>query len=609
MDKINLRAYQRHIDRLIEEEQYAEAIAHCRHILETFPKHVGTYRLLGKAYLEAERYPQAIDLFRRVLAAVPDDFIAHAALSVAHEALDDDQTALWHMTRAFEVQPANPAIQEELRRLYEKAEGLAPPRLRLTRGALARMYVRNGLYAQAVGELRAALAKEPHRADLMALLAEALYRDGQMAEAANTAATLLRKLPYCYQANQILAEILEKEDRAEEAQKYRRRLAALDPYEAYRTPEMLSVAQVPDDAVMLEQLLWSPDMAEAAFGIEEPLQAEGVEDEALPTWFEEQPAAASEAPMESKAAAAESAPVAEAEPDETLAEAELPDWLQEIAPPEIAQQEEPAAAAPEATDEEAYDEDLAALLAAAGGEEGPPEASFEEPLPDWLAGAAAEVETPAAKAAETAEAPAEEEALPDWLAGAAAEAEAPEAAAEPAEAPAEEEALPDWLAGAAAEAQAAEAATEPAEAPASEEALSERLAGAVVETDAPAAEAGESAEAVEQPEALLSATTAAEPVAETTLPQASSPSSTTTEPLALARQALQAGDLQTALKHYTALIRRRRALDQIIPDLERAVARFPMDVDLFQALGDAYMRAGRLTEALDAYTKAEALLR
>jgi cytochrome c-type biogenesis protein CcmH/NrfG len=37
--------------------------------------------------------------------------------------------------------------------------------------------------------------------------------------------------------------------------------------------------------------------------------------------------------------------------------------------------------------------------------------------------------------------------------------------------------------------------------------------------------------------------------------------------------------------------------------------RYPVEVSLWQLLGDAYMRANRLQDALDAYTKAEELLR
>ena len=44
-------------------------------------------------------------------------------------------------------------------------------------------------------------------------------------------------------------------------------------------------------------------------------------------------------------------------------------------------------------------------------------------------------------------------------------------------------------------------------------------------------------------------------------------------------------------------------------DLRDALYRYPVEVPIWQALGDAYMRANRLQDALDAYTKAEELLR
>ena len=41
----------------------------------------------------------------------------------------------------------------------------------------------------------------------------------------------------------------------------------------------------------------------------------------------------------------------------------------------------------------------------------------------------------------------------------------------------------------------------------------------------------------------------------------------------------------------------------------QALYRYPVEVAILQALGDAYMRANRLQDALDSYTKAEELLR
>ena len=85
MAKVSLRIYNREIERLIEQGHTDEAIAHCRHILKTFPKHLETYRLLGKSYLEARRYGEAVDIFGRLLMAVPDDFVAHVGLSIIRD--------------------------------------------------------------------------------------------------------------------------------------------------------------------------------------------------------------------------------------------------------------------------------------------------------------------------------------------------------------------------------------------------------------------------------------------------------------------------------------------------------------------------------------------
>ena len=179
MAKISLRAYNREIEDLIEHGQRLdEAVAHCLHILRSYPKHLETYRLLGKAYLEAKRYDQAVDIFQRVLVAAPEDFVSHVGMSI----IADDQSklddAIWHMERAFEVQPSNAAIQAELQRLFGRRDGLEPPKIRLTRGALAHMYVQGELYTQAISEIRAVLGHDQNRTDMQVLLARAYARNG-----------------------------------------------------------------------------------------------------------------------------------------------------------------------------------------------------------------------------------------------------------------------------------------------------------------------------------------------------------------------------------------------------------------------------------------------
>ncbi|MGH2620121.1 MAG: tetratricopeptide repeat protein, partial [Anaerolineales bacterium] len=262
MPEVSLRAYTKQIDELIERERLEEAIAHCRHILHGYPKHLETYRHLGKAYLEAKRYGDAADIFQRVLSAAPDDFVSHIGMAIVREDEGNLDAAIWHMERAFETNPANPAIQQEMKRLIGKRDGLEPHKVRLTRGALARMYAHGELYPQAVAELRSALQEDPERPDLQVLLADIYWQTNQQSEATTLSNRILEKLPYCLVANRILAAGLQAGDRVEEAAVFHRRIAGLDPYAAFVESAMVDPAAVEPSAVMLERLEWQAGEAQ-----------------------------------------------------------------------------------------------------------------------------------------------------------------------------------------------------------------------------------------------------------------------------------------------------------------------------------------------------------
>ena len=85
MAKVSLRAYNREIEAMTDLGQLDEAIAHCQHILKIFPKHLETYRLLGKAFLEYKRYKDAVDIFSRVLVVEPNDFVANVGMSIIRD--------------------------------------------------------------------------------------------------------------------------------------------------------------------------------------------------------------------------------------------------------------------------------------------------------------------------------------------------------------------------------------------------------------------------------------------------------------------------------------------------------------------------------------------
>jgi tetratricopeptide (TPR) repeat protein len=260
MADIALRKYLEQIDSLVDQKQLDEAVAHCKNILSFYPKSLDTYRALGKALLEKSRHGDAADIFQRILSAVPDDFVAHVGMSIVREDEANLDAALWHMERAFESNPSNAAIQEELRRLYGRRDGVVPARARLTRGALARMYYRGGLYPQAEAELRAALGEDPARLDLQTVLAQTLFEAERRPEAADVCMHVLEMLPYSLEANRILAQILASQNRHDEARQYRQRLEALDPYEAHA--DGAGAQAVNPDAVRVPELVVAPDFGE-----------------------------------------------------------------------------------------------------------------------------------------------------------------------------------------------------------------------------------------------------------------------------------------------------------------------------------------------------------
>ncbi len=233
MGKISLRHYNEEIDVLIDEGNYKTAIEYSKHILTIYPKHADTYRLLGKAFLESERFTDAIDIFQRLLSCIPNDYIAHIGMSVIREDEANLDAAIFHMERAYEVQPTNQTLLKELKRLYGLRDGIEPSKLRLTTGALAKMYAHGDLYSQAIAELLTALVEDDKRPDLMILLAEMYYKSNQIDETIEVCKSILENLPYCFVANDLLARISIQENRETESLEYLSRLYEIDPYIKY----------------------------------------------------------------------------------------------------------------------------------------------------------------------------------------------------------------------------------------------------------------------------------------------------------------------------------------------------------------------------------------
>ena len=498
MPDIRLQDYVVKIKNMIQEDRHDEAIAHCQHILKHYPKHIQTYCLLGEACLEKEMFRESIEFFQRALGADPENFVARVGLGIIYGGQGSLPEAIWQLERAFELEPGNAEVRQELQRLYAQRDGKEKQRLKLTRGALGRLYARNGLYERAIAEFQNVLRQDPHLPDVRVALIEALWREGRRLEAVESCLELLDTLPNCLKANLVLAEVWLRGGH-EDAGAERLKLAqALDPENLIAQEMMGRESPLPYKEVFLPELEYSPgmafvaapeaaalsvpitaeeDMEEQAAGESVALQEWGDTDE-FPDWLrdmgmEGMAETAPEVPAEEGAASpappsgiprslqalVEAGILDEAEleralatmtPEELAAQKaeEMPPWLAElIAAEPVAPEEAPAEELTEkATAGEEAAEEVPAWLAELEGGEAVEEAAAEvaagveaavEEVPAWLAeleGGEA-VEEAAAEVAAEGEAAAEE--VPAWLrALEAGEVEEVEAG---------EEEVPAWL--------------------------------------------------------------------------------------------------------------------------------------------------------------------
>jgi len=501
MAEIGLGEYCDEVKELIKAQSTDEAIAICRHILERSPKYIMPYRLLGEAALEREEYDEAASLFTRVLGANPEDVIAHVGLAVVHDEKKELEEAIWHLERAFELAPGNTEIRQELKRLYGEREGVEPPRVKLTPAALARLYLREGLYDRAITELRPLLKEDPDRVDLKVALAEALWREGRRREAAESCQEILELLPNCLKANLILGLIWKESGQEEEGETLLARAQALDPENGVAQELFGEASPLPPEKVLLPRL------------------------EEIPT-----PPPVPEVE--------EVAPPKPEEVVEEMAEEEMPEWLRRLH--EVAAEEVEAEELPPEIEEKLPMEEV------------PGEAPTPEEVPDWLERLAP---PPMEEVGEEVAPPTPPEEVPDWLRELK---ELPEEVVEEAE----------WE-------KAPPLAEEEVE-------LAEALPAQPIEEEV----------AIEE----------APPTIEGHLARLAAEPQDHQARLGLARAYLAQGERDQALTHYRTIIHSEATLiGEVIEDLEAAAQEAPEHLPTQQLLGDAYMKGGRLQEALEKY--------
>jgi cytochrome c-type biogenesis protein CcmH/NrfG len=66
---------------------------------------------------------------------------------------------------------------------------------------------------------------------------------------------------------------------------------------------------------------------------------------------------------------------------------------------------------------------------------------------------------------------------------------------------------------------------------------------------------------------------------------------------------MESGKLERALGQYSGLIEENSNVDEVIGDLKNAIENTPNEPMLWQTLGDALMKAGQLSDAIDAYRR------
>lgn len=252
MPDLSLRAYHRKIESWIEEDNIDKAISQIAYLLQEFPKDLQSWRCLSKTLLQKQDFINADQVFDIILQIDPDDFVSHIGKSMAAEIHGDMNVAVEHMHRAFELQPSNEGLQNEIKRLIIKNGGVEPAKIRLTRGALIKMYLRGSLYEQTIAEALIGIRENPQRVDYQLALAEGYEKTGDYAKSAEICVGVLKELPYCQKANEILHSILSLSSSDDIPQTYRQRLIALDQYFAYVTEDTASILDVPDIAVMIE---------------------------------------------------------------------------------------------------------------------------------------------------------------------------------------------------------------------------------------------------------------------------------------------------------------------------------------------------------------------
>src|SRR5579862_8799633 len=120
MAQITLRDYLQETEDAIANGRTDDALAHCQHILASFPESLEAQRLLGEVYLAQGHLEEAQQTFDWVLTNDPENIIVYCDRALISERSADYETALDCYQQAYELSRGNSNIRDQFNQLNAK---------------------------------------------------------------------------------------------------------------------------------------------------------------------------------------------------------------------------------------------------------------------------------------------------------------------------------------------------------------------------------------------------------------------------------------------------------------------------------------------------------
>ncbi len=218
----------------------------------------------GVRHHQSGQLEQALQIYRQVVTAQPDNAHARNLLGAVCINLKQFDEAATHLAEAVRLNPQHNAAHDNL-------------------GVLL---ARQGRYDEAIASFERALAISPNQPLTLTNLAGALMRSQRIAEAIEAYQRAVALAPDALRAHTELAEALMRQNRSAEAIEHWRhvaRLEPLDPRAHFERAALLAQAGRPDEAKAeyRETLRLKPDSAEACVNLGGLCIASGDLDEAI----------------------------------------------------------------------------------------------------------------------------------------------------------------------------------------------------------------------------------------------------------------------------------------------------------------------------------------